>query len=206
MEKNEIKKDSLGEKDAWAKWEKGYMDRTHKFKGTKYEKPISAEENKREMESERGEFMYDKNIGQIRLRKTDDAENPIEREKAVRRHSKGVKIRKSPLNKNELGKGQRALDSVNANKLFHQQKKLFNLKKEKGQDTKNVERSINQLMSSNSGKYINQQAQDDLNKKSPKKSPLNMVGIGVSRNSRCWEGYEPTPGVKPYAKGSCRKK
>ena len=83
------------------------------------------------MEAERGEFMYDKNKGQIRLRKTDDAENPIERERPARRYSKGVKIRKSPL---------------------------------------------------------------------------NMVGIGVSRNSRCWEGYEPTPGVKPYAKGSCRKK
>ena len=33
-----------------------------------------------------------------------------------------------------------------------------------------------------------------------------MVGIGVSRKSRCWEDYEPTPGVKAYDKGSCRKK
>jgi hypothetical protein len=23
---------------------------------------------------------------------------------------------------------------------------------------------------------------------------------------RCWEGYEPVPGKKPYTKGSCRKK
>lgn len=23
---------------------------------------------------------------------------------------------------------------------------------------------------------------------------------------RCWTGYEPTPGVPAYAKGSCRKK
>lgn len=131
METNEIKKDSLGKDAAWAKWEKGYMDRTHKFKGTKHERALTPDDNKREMEAERGEFMYDKNKGQIRLRKTDDAENPIERERPARRYSKGVKIRKSPL---------------------------------------------------------------------------NMVGIGVSRNSRCWEGYEPTPGVKPYAKGSCRKK
>ena len=29
---------------------------------------------------------------------------------------------------------------------------------------------------------------------------------GVSRKTRCWEDYEPTPGVKPYEKGSCRKK
>jgi hypothetical protein len=23
---------------------------------------------------------------------------------------------------------------------------------------------------------------------------------------RCWKGYEPVPGRKPYAKGSCRRK
>ena len=26
------------------------------------------------------------------------------------------------------------------------------------------------------------------------------------KKNRCWSGYEPTPGVKPYAPGSCRKK
>ena len=26
------------------------------------------------------------------------------------------------------------------------------------------------------------------------------------KKGRCWEGYEPTPGVEPYAPGSCRKK
>lgn len=101
---HEVKKDSLGKDEAWAQWEKGYMDRTHKFKGTKHEKPLTAEDNRKEMEMERGEFMYDKNKGQIRLRKTDDADIPIE------------------------------------------------------------------------------------------------------RKSRCWEGYEPTPGVEAYEPGSCRKK
>jgi len=47
---HEVKKDSLGKDEAWAQWEKGYMDRTHKFKGTKYEKPLTAEDNRREME------------------------------------------------------------------------------------------------------------------------------------------------------------
>tara|TARA_R110002020_G_scaffold465524_1_gene687000 strand:- start:3130 stop:3831 length:702 start_codon:yes stop_codon:yes gene_type:complete len=32
-----------------------------------------------------------------------------------------------------------------------------------------------------------------------KKSPL-------SKKTRCWKGYEPTPGKKPYSKGSCKKK
>ena len=26
------------------------------------------------------------------------------------------------------------------------------------------------------------------------------------KGSRCWPGYEPTPGVEAYAEGSCRKK
>ena len=96
--------DSLGRDEAWAKWEKGYMDRTHKFKGTKFERPVTPQENLDEMNAERNEFKYDEQTGQIRLKKTDDAENPIE------------------------------------------------------------------------------------------------------RKSRCWEGYEPTPGVKAYEPGSCRKK
>jgi len=45
----------------------------------KYEKPITSAENKKEMEAERGEFKYDAQTGQIRLRKTDDADRPIER-------------------------------------------------------------------------------------------------------------------------------
>ena len=81
---HEVKKDSLSKDEAWAQWEKGYMDRTHKFKGTKYEKPLTAEDNKREMEMERGEFMYDPKIGQIRLRKKDDADQPIERQSSMK--------------------------------------------------------------------------------------------------------------------------
>ena len=81
---HEVKKDSLSKDEAWAKWEKGYMDRTHKFKGTKFEKPLTAEDNKREMEMERGEFMYDPKIGQIRLRKKDDADQPIERQSSMK--------------------------------------------------------------------------------------------------------------------------
>ena len=26
------------------------------------------------------------------------------------------------------------------------------------------------------------------------------------KKGRCWEGYEPVPGKKPYSEGSCRKK
>ena len=88
---HEVKKDSLGKEEAWAKWEKGYMDRTHKFKGTKYEKPLTAEDNRREMEMERGEFMYDPKIGQIRLRKKDDADQPIERQSSSPLNKEGKK-------------------------------------------------------------------------------------------------------------------
>jgi hypothetical protein len=26
-----------------------------------------------------------------------------------------------------------------------------------------------------------------------------------SSSNRCWKGYEPTPGKKPYSNGSCKK-
>jgi hypothetical protein len=35
-----------------------------------------------------------------------------------------------------------------------------------------------------------------------KKSPLKT---SPKKTSRCWVGYEPTPGKIPYSKGSCRK-
>tara|TARA_B100001564_G_C20474647_1_gene594235 strand:- start:276 stop:791 length:516 start_codon:yes stop_codon:yes gene_type:complete len=57
-----------------------------------------------------------------------------------------------------------------------------------------------------SSDMMHSQSWNEMRKRSNVKSPLNMVGIGVSRKSRCWEGYEPTPGVKAYDKGSCRKK
>jgi len=30
--------------------------------------------------------------------------------------------------------------------------------------------------------------------------------IKKKKKSRCWDGYEPTPGKKPYSEDSCRKK
>ena len=27
-----------------------------------------------------------------------------------------------------------------------------------------------------------------------------------SKTSRCWAGFEPTPGKKPFTKGSCKSK
>jgi len=26
------------------------------------------------------------------------------------------------------------------------------------------------------------------------------------KSNRCWDGYKPTPGKKPYSEGSCTKK
>ena len=38
-------------------------------------------------------------------------------------------------------------------------------------------------------------------------SKLKDSGLAdeLEKAGRCWEGYEPTPGKKPYSKGSCRK-
>jgi GNAT superfamily N-acetyltransferase len=38
------------------------------------------------------------------------------------------------------------------------------------------------------------------------KQPRRPFGKStLEKAGRCWEGYEPTPGKKPYSKGSCRK-
>lgn len=46
-------------------------------------------------------------------------------------------------------------------------------------------------------------------------NPMNMESalykkmltpVSPFNKSRCWTGYEPVPGKKPYSKGSCRKK
>ena len=48
----------------------------------------------------------------------------------------------------------------------------------------------------------------------PKKKPKmgkKMMGKRMSKKGsmgkkgRCWDGYKPTPGKKPYSKGSCTK-
>jgi hypothetical protein len=33
-----------------------------------------------------------------------------------------------------------------------------------------------------------------------------LTPVSPFNKSRCWTGYEPVPGKKPYSKGSCRKK
>jgi hypothetical protein len=182
MERNEIKKDSLSEKDAWAKWEKGYMDRTHKMKGTKHERVLTPEDNRKEMEMERGEFMYDKNKGQIRLRKTDDADIPIERRTS----------RVNELKPSGVVPAKTAPGSPPPRPMTHRERNLMH-KTQSVTDKAIREQEYPGKVGVDLGVI-------------KKKSALNMIGIGVSRNSRCWEGYEPTPGVKPYAKGSCRKK
>ena len=37
-------------------------------------------------------------------------------------------------------------------------------------------------------------------------SKLKTSGLADELEKRCWEGYEPVPGKKPYSKGSCVKK
>ena len=34
----------------------------------------------------------------------------------------------------------------------------------------------------------------------------NFKSVFEKRKKRCWSGFEPTPGKKPYSKGSCRRK
>ena len=69
-----MENDSIAASNAWKNFKKSYMDRTHKMKGTKHEKPLSAEDNLNEYDREKNEFYYDTKAGKIKLIPTDDGE------------------------------------------------------------------------------------------------------------------------------------
>ena len=41
--------------------------------------------------------------------------------------------------------------------------------------------------------------------KKPKKTKSRMKPKTKPKKGRCWAGYKPTPGKKPFTKGSCMK-
>jgi hypothetical protein len=46
----------------------------------------------------------------------------------------------------------------------------------------------------------------ELENRMPTKSKSHAPTSKRKKTTRCWPGYEPTPGKKAYSKGSCRKK
>ena len=66
--------DSIRSIQAFKDEVKNYMYRTHKFKGTPYEKPLSSEENFREAMSELSGKYFDLEKGKLKGYPTDDAE------------------------------------------------------------------------------------------------------------------------------------
>lgn len=59
----------------------------------------------------------------------------------------------------------------------------------------------------------NDEAQVDPDKIPVKKPKVMNKAKGIDKlkkfqksKNRCWDGYEPTPGKKPYSEDSCRKK
>ena len=61
---------------AWKEFKAGYMDREVKFKGRDNEKKMTRAENLAEYKREKTEFTC--KDGKIVMKKTDDAERPIE--------------------------------------------------------------------------------------------------------------------------------
>ena len=41
--------------------------------------------------------------------------------------------------------------------------------------------------------------------KKPKKPKMKPKKPKKPKKGRCWSGYKPTPGKKPFTKGSCMK-
>ena len=64
-------------------------------------------------------------------------------------------------------------------------------------ETKAAKKEKSDSSSSSSGSETDGVSKKDKSKKKDKKE---------KKKGRCWSGYEPTPGVEAYAKGSCRKK
>ena len=62
-------------------------------------------------------------------------------------------------------------------------------------ETKAKDKKKSDSSSSSSGSETDGGSKKDKKKKKKKK-----------KGSRCWSGYEPTPGKEPYSDGSCRKK
>jgi|TARA_A100000172_G_scaffold20465_2_gene11605 hypothetical protein len=79
---NPFPEKTSGRRKAIKEFKKGYMDRTSKMKGTRFETKLTPEQNLAEYTRERREFYWDgKNVS---LLPTDDADRPI---------TKGIKKR-----------------------------------------------------------------------------------------------------------------
>jgi len=108
----------------------------------------------------------------------------------------------SPLNQNKTNK-----DSIASSKAWKAHKAEY-LKKpggekeydmEKGEFYYDTERKKLRLIPTDDGEVKDTSGIEDWQLAPERKSSALL-------KSRCWEGYEPTPGVKAYEPGSCRKK
>jgi hypothetical protein len=75
-------------------------------------------------------------------------------------------------------------------------------------DPKQVEMGLKVEMEHTKDREVAQEiVADHLSEDPSYYSKLKGSGLAdeLKKAGRCWEGYEPTPGKKPYSKGSCRK-
>lgn len=75
-------------------------------------------------------------------------------------------------------------------------------------DAKEVEMGLKVEMEHTKDREVAQEiVADHLSEDPEYYSKLKGSGLAdeLEKAGRCWEGYEPTPGKKPYSKGSCRK-
>jgi hypothetical protein len=75
-------------------------------------------------------------------------------------------------------------------------------------DAKQVEMGLKVEMEHTKDREVAQEiVADHLSEDPSYYSKLKGSGLAdeLEKAGRCWEGYEPTPGKKPYSKGSCRK-
>tara|TARA_R100000988_G_C3956774_1_gene143997 strand:+ start:119 stop:844 length:726 start_codon:yes stop_codon:yes gene_type:complete len=181
---HEVNKDSIASVQAWKKHKEGYLKK---------------EGGQEEYDREKGEFYYSPKHGKLRLIPTDDGEvqdtSGIEKWQLAPDRKSSALHKESEANKRRR---ERAEDEPGETQFFYN-KKYESLSKDKELAKTFAEFDKSYNMTPNATEEESKAVRD-------KFDATYMKGRGPFLKSRCWEGYEPTPGVKAYEPGSCRKK
>ena len=176
---HEVNKDSIASSKAW---------KAHKAEYLK--KPGGKEEYDRE----KGEFFYDVGSKKLKLIPTDDGE--VQDRSGIEKWQLAPERKSSALNQNHMlgNRFEREQDEPGETQFFNKRKTIKPLSNEEEE-----EEVYN--MTPDATPEESQAVRD-------KFDATYMKGRGpfLKKKGRCWEGYEPTPGVKAYEPGSCRKK
>lgn len=206
---HEVNQDSIAAAKAWKEHKAGYLKK---------------EGGQKEYDMEKGEFYYSPKHKKLRLIPTDDGE--VQDRSGIEKWQLAPdrKSSKTPLNqtseaekrrydraKDESGETQ-TMYKKTINDAFTQKAnpaQISNKLRETYPEIKNNSVEVNWSPDGSEVEVYNMTPNatpEESKAVRDKFDATYMKGRGPFLKSRCWEGYEPTPGVKAYEPGSCRKK